>query len=282
MMETPPPDPMEETSPASLIREILRPEDQKPTYHITLPVFEGPMELLLHLIKEHRLDIYDIPISLLTREYLAYLDMMRALNLEVAGDFLVMAATLMHIKSRVLLPREKTDGEEEEDPRAELVRRILEYKQFKEAAEHLSVLEKERRKLVPRALPPEWKKRLEEEHLVEMTLFGLLSAFKDVLIHFQESSASAELVRPEITITQKINDWMDLLSQHNGATLQEFLQQCNTVLEKIVAFLALLELVRLHLVRVFQSEALGIIRVVRVESEEEETQTLNPKEETNG
>ncbi|HVM31942.1 MAG TPA: segregation/condensation protein A, partial [bacterium] len=104
------------------------------TYQITLPSFDGPMDLLLHLIKEHELDIYDIPISKITKEYLAYLEIMRSLNLEIAGDFLVMASTLMHVKSKMLLPLEPETEEEVEDPRAELMRRLLEYKKFKDAA----------------------------------------------------------------------------------------------------------------------------------------------------
>ena len=106
---------------AAILKQILHPEDQKPTFQITLPVFDGPMDLLLILLKEHQLDIYDIPIALITKEYLGVLEIMEAMNLEVAGDFLVMAATLMQIKSRMLLPLDPTpDGEEPEDPRAEL------------------------------------------------------------------------------------------------------------------------------------------------------------------
>jgi segregation and condensation protein A len=251
---------------ASILTAILHPEDQKPTYQITLPVFDGPMDLLLHLLKEHQVDIYDIPIALITKEYLSVLELMESLNLEVAGDFLVMAATLMQIKSRMLLPLEPgADGEEPEDPRTELVRRLIEYKQFKDAADRLSDLEKDRGRLFPRNVPEEWKQSAEEEHLVEVTLFGLLSAFKDVLIHSQ-GDITTELMRPEITITQKINDLMDVLQEKREVEFKSLLGEMRHKIEKIVTFLALLELVRLKLVKAYQQGAYGEIRICLTEN----------------
>jgi len=245
----------------AILQEMLHPEDQKLTYRINLPAFDGPMELLLHLIKEHEVDIYDIPIATVTREYLAVLELMESMNLEVAGDFLVMAATLMQIKSRMLLPSDpKNDGEEPEDPGAELVRRLLEYKQFKDAADQLSALEKDRGRIYPRNVPDEWKEAGEEEHLVEVTLFGLLNAFKDVLIHAQQD-CSTELIRPEITVTQKINDLMDLLQEQREIQFRPLLLSLKTKLEKIVTFLALLELVRLKLVKAYQAGPFEEIRL---------------------
>lgn len=258
-------EPSEADLPASRlavsIKEILAPEDQRPTYQITLPTFDGPMDLLLHLIKEHEIDIYDIPIHRITREYLSTLELMRALNLEVAGDFLVMAATLMQIKSRMLLPVDPSPEKEEEDPRAELVRRLLEYKMFRDAAERLSGLEKEHGRVFTRQVPDESKDAGEEEHLMEVTLFGLLSAFKDVLIQTQESM-TAELVRPEITVTQKINDIMDRLQEGAEVLFKPLVAECASKLERIVTFLAVLELVRLKLVRAFQRGAFDEIRLV--------------------
>jgi len=242
------------------IKEILHQEDQRPTYQITLPSFDGPMDLLLHLIKEHELDIYDIPIARITKEYLVYLDLMKALNLEIAGDFLVMAATLMQIKSRMLLPVDPTPDEPQEDPRLELMRRLIEYKKFKEAADQLSDFEKIRQNLLPRMVPAGLKEGGEEEHLEEVTLFGLLAAFKDVLIHAQEDF-TAELVRPEITVSQKINDMMDLLQKENRVALRPFLAALKTKIEKIVTLLALLEMIRLKLVKAFQDKAYGEIEV---------------------
>ncbi len=243
-----------------VIKEIISQEDQRPTYQITLPSFDGPMDLLLHLIKEHELDIYDIPISKITKEYLDYLEMMRSLNLEIAGDFLVMAATLMQIKSRMLLPVDPTPDEPQEDPRVELMRRLIEYKRFKDAAEQLAGLEKTRDYLLPRAVHDDLKQVGEEEHLEEVTLFGLLAAFKDVLIHTQED-VTAELARPEITVSQKINDLMDVLQSQQKIVFRPFLTACRTKIEKIVALLALLELIRLKLVRAVQDKIFGEIEV---------------------
>jgi segregation and condensation protein A len=249
-----------------VIREIIGQDDQRPTYQITIPLFDGPMDLLLHLIREHELDIYDIHISKITREYLDYLEVMRTLNLEIAGDFLVMAATLMQIKSRMLLPIDPSPDEPEEDPRLELMRRLVEYKKFKDAADQLQELEKGRSHLFPRNVPGDLKEVGEEEHLVEVTLFGLLAAFKDVLIHTQED-VTAELVRPEITVSQKINDLMDMLQTDRRIVFRPVLTACRTKMEKVVALLALLELVRLKLVRVVQNTIFGEIEVHLLQSE---------------
>ena len=257
-----------------VIKEIIGQEDQRPTYQITLPAFDGPMDLLLHLIKEHELDIYDIPISKITKEYLAYLDVMRTLNLEVAGDFLVMAATLMQIKSRMLLPVDPTPDQPEEDPRLELMRRLIEYKKFKDAADQMVELEKHKAHLFPRAVTPDLKQTGEEEHLEEVTLFGLLAAFKDVLIHSQED-ITGELVRPEITVSQKINDLMDILQSDTKIVFRPFLTACRTKVEKIVSLLALLELVRLKLVKVFQNKVFGEIEVHLVQSEPPDAPVAN-------
>ncbi len=248
------------------IKEILHPEDQRATYQITLPHFDGPMDLLLHLIKEHELDIYDIPISRITREYLAYLELMRALNLEMAGDFLVMASTLMHIKSRMLLPVDPSPDQPEEDPRLDLMRRLIEYKKFKDAAGQLSSLEKDRFHLLPRTVPSDFKEVGEEEHLQEVSLFGLLSAFKDVLIHSQED-VSAEITRPEITVSQKINDLMDLLQANPHMIFRPFLEACRTKIEKITSLLALLELIRLKLVKAVQHKVFGEIEIILLQQQ---------------
>jgi len=252
------------------IKEIIGAEDQRPTYQITIPSFDGPMDLLLHLIKEHELDIYDIPISKITKEYLAYLEIMKSLNLEIAGDFLVMAATLMQIKSRMLLPVDPTPDQPEEDPRLELMRRLVEYKKFRDAADQLLDLEKLRNHILSRKVSSEMKEVGEEEHLEEVTLFGLLAAFKDVLIHTQED-VTAELLRPEITVSQKINDLMDMLQAQQKVIFRPLLASCPTKIEKIIALLALLELIRLKLVKVFQDTIFGEIEVHLLQNETPET-----------
>ncbi len=257
-----------------VIKEIIGKDDQRPTYQITIPSFDGPMDLLLHLIKEHELDIYDIPISKITKEYLAYLEIMQTLNLEIAGDFLVMAATLMQVKSRMLLPVDPTPDQPEEDPRLELMRRLIEYKKFKDAADQLLDLEKLRGHLLSRKIPTNLKEVGEEEHLEEVTLFGLLAAFKDVLIHSQED-VTAELLRPEITVTQKINDLMDLLQAEQKIVFRPILTACRTKIEKIIALLALLELIRLKLVRVVQNKLFGEIEVYLLQNEITEPPVIN-------
>ncbi len=249
-----------------IIKEIIGQDDQRPTYQITIPEFDGPMDLLLHLIREHELDIYDVHISKITKEYLAYLDLMESLNVEIAGDFLVMAATLMQIKSRMLLPVDPSPDEPEEDPRLELMRRLVEYKKFKDASEQLQEMERGRAHLLPRNVPTDMKEVGEEEHLVEVTLFGLLAAFKDILIHTQED-VTAELVRPEITVSQKINDLMDMLHADRRIIFRPILTACRTKIEKVVALLALLELIRLKLVRVVQNTIFGEIEVHLLQSE---------------
>ncbi|HET9869934.1 MAG TPA: segregation/condensation protein A, partial [bacterium] len=199
-------------------------------------------------------------------EYLAYLEIMRSLNLEIAGDFLVMAATLMHVKSKMLLPIEPEAEEEVEDPRAELMRRLLEYKKFKDAAEQMQEMEKTRTRLFGRLVPEDMKQVGEEEHLEEVTLFGLLAAFKDVLIHSQEDP-TAELVRPEITVTQKINDVMDLLQTHKKVNFKPMLEACRTKIEKIICLLALLELMKLKLAKAFQNKIFDDIVIYLVQSD---------------
>lgn len=256
-----------------IIKEIIGKEDQRPTYQITIPSFDGPMDLLLHLIREHELDIYDIPISKITKEYLAYLEIMQSLNLEIAGDFLVMAATLMQIKSRMLLPIDPTPDQPEEDPRLELMRRLIEYKKFRDAADQLLDLEKLRTHLLPRTVAAGVKQVGEEEHLEEVTLFGLLAAFKDVLIHTQEN-VMGELIRPEITVSQKINDMMDLLQTQSRIVLRPLLNACRTKIEKIISLLALLEMIRLKLVRAVQNKVFGEIEVHLLQGETPEIGTV--------
>ena len=144
-------------------------------YNIKIPVFEGPFDLLLHLIRENKIDIYDIPIALITGQYLQYIEMMKELNLEIAGEFLVMAATLIHIKSRLLLPPdEETSAEENEDPRLELVQRLLEYQTFKEAASTLRKKEEDWMKIFFKEPVSDG----DEFYLVDVNLFDLIGAFK--------------------------------------------------------------------------------------------------------
>lgn len=227
-------------------------------YQVKLPIFEGPFDLLLHLIKKNEIDIYNIPISKITDEYLAYIQMMEMLDLNIAGDFIVMAATLMYIKSKMLLPPDETEEEVVEDPRAELVRKLLEYKRFKEAAEQLSNLESKKRNIFSRE---ENKDLKEEEEYVEATLFDLLRVFKNILIYLPKEEIQ-EIAREEFSVAQKINDILDRLEKEPQIKFNSLFELISKRREIIAIFLALLELVRLKLIRAYQSRLFDEINIV--------------------
>lgn len=238
-------------------------------YKVKLEVFEGPLDLLLHLIKENEIDIYDIPIAVITQQYLDYLDFMKELNIEVASEFLVMAATLIHIKSKMLLPpaEEMTEEEEEaEDPRAELVQKLLEYKKFKEAAEDLAVRELHWRDAFSRQpLKPETLIGEGDPLLIDLNLFDLISALKKVLERIPEKTFYG-ITRDELSIKDKISMILDILEGKESITFEELFSKDVAKVEVIVTFLALLELIRLRLVRIFQAEHFGIIRISKLAS----------------
>jgi segregation and condensation protein A len=233
--------------------------------NVKLEIFEGPLDLLLHLIKKSEIDIYDIPITVITQQYLQYLEMMKSLNLDVAGEFLLMAATLLHIKSKMLLPPgEEEQGEEEkeeEDPRAELVRRLLEYQRFKEAALDLSKGSLLDREVFARKFFAEnFLEESEEVLSGEVTLFELLEAMKKVL---QEISPEdfQEISLDHMTIKEKIHKIMEQLWERDSLTFGELFTPATQRGEIIVTFLALLELLRLRMIKVFQMESFGTIRI---------------------
>jgi segregation and condensation protein A len=242
-------------------------EPQELPLNVKLEVFEGPLDLLLHLIKKNEIDIYDIPITVITQQYLEYLEMMKNLNLDIAGEFLLMAATLLHIKSKMLLPPSEeepaAEGEEgiEEDPRAELVRKLLEYQRFKEAALELSkgpLLGRE--VFVRRFFEEKFLEGAEEALAGEATLFDLLEAMKKVLQgippeEFQEISLE------QLSIKEKIIQIMDRLWETESVTFNELFSAATPRWEMIVTFLALLELLRLRMIKVYQTESLGTIRI---------------------
>ena len=237
------------------------------TVTVRLARFEGPLDLLLHLIKRDEVDIYDIPISHITQQYLAYLELMRALDLEVAGEFLVMAATLMRIKAKMLLPLPAVGEEEEEgDPREELVQRLVEYRQFKEAAGTLKTREGERRLLYERGMVPG-----EEDAgplpLAPASLFDLLDALNRVMARVPEQTVYE--VRAE---SWSVEDKMSLIAtsvaERGSVSFVELLERCRARAEMVVTFVALLELVKLGHVGVVQPEAFGDILLVARTREE--------------
>lgn len=233
-------------------------------YQVRLEAFTGPLDLLLHLIKKNEINIYDIPIALITQQYLEYLTLMKTLNLTVAGEFLVMAATLIHIKSRMLLPAEDQPGDEEDgpDPRAELVRRLLEYKRFKEAAAQLADQGRIWREMFtrePAAAEPPPAEDLPLEHL---TLFDLVDALQGVLSRLPAAQC-LEIMPDNLTVQDRMNAILEALEREESVTFVSLFERDRHRLVIIVTFLALLELIRIKLVRVFQGEPFGPIRLAR-------------------
>jgi segregation and condensation protein A len=232
-------------------------------YNIKIPVFEGPFDLLLHLIKEAKIDIYDIPISLITSQYLHYIEMMKELNLEIAGDFLVLASTLIHIKSRMLLPPdEDLPLDEQEDPRLELVQKLLEYQAFKEAASTLREKEEEWKKVFSKEpLTDEG----EELYLVDVNLFDLMGAFKKLL-----ETASPDIVmitKDTLTVKDRMSVIMEMIEGHEAIRFEEIFKGSKTRIQLIVTFVALLELIRLGLVKAYQEKQFGNIWIINPSKE---------------
>jgi segregation and condensation protein A len=238
-------------------------------YKIKLPEFEGPMDLLLHLIKENKVDIYDIPISLITGQYLEYIEIMKELDLEIAGEFLVMAATLIQIKSRMLLPPdEEVPPEEMEDPRFELVQRLLEYQAFKDAASILKEKEDERLKIFgrPPEVPVEEEALLPELYLFDVNLFDLLAAFKKLLTNAPPEMRT--ITRETLTVKDKMMHIVDILEKIESIRFEELFKESYTRVQLIVTFLALLELLRLGLARVYQEQQFGNIWIINPQNRE--------------
>jgi segregation and condensation protein A len=241
-------------------------ESQLEAIKIKVEAFEGPLDLLVHLIKKNQMNVHDIQISIITRQYLEYLDLMQELNLDVASEFLVMAATLIHIKSKMLLPRPDTaagDPVDEEDPRDALVRRLLEHQKFKAAAELLH--EKETLRSAQWARPDS---RIEEiagedyEPEIEVDLFSLLSAFKQVIERARERPPVL-LPGEQIPIETRIEQLLERLSETEACGFTDLFANDATRADMIVTFLALLEMIRLKLIRVFQQGGAGAIRIYK-------------------
>jgi len=228
---------------------------------VKLARFEGPLDLLLHLIKRDEIDIYDIPIAHITQQYLAYLELMRQLDLDVAGEFLVMAATLMRIKAKMLLPLPSLGEEEDEgDPREELVQRLVEYRQFKEAAGTLKSREEERRQLFERGMLPG-----EDEAgplpLAPATLFDLLDALNRIMQRVPEQQVY-DVQAEAYDVEDKMSLIARTVAERGSVSFTTLMMACRARAEVIVTFIALLELVKLGTVAVTQAEAFGDIDIV--------------------
>ncbi len=228
--------------------------------NVQLKIFEGPLDLLLHLIKKNEVSITDIPIATITEQYLATLELMQSLNLDVAGEFLVMAATLIHIKSRMLLPPGEEEDEEEEggDPREELARRLLEYQRFKEAAGELEKREVLKRDVFVR--PSEVLEEVEPGGFEGVSLFDLISALRHVLERFPDERIH-EITLERITVREKMNFLLDDLHRRVKVIFQSLFETAASRLEVVVTFLAMLELVKIRAIRVLQEEKEGPIAI---------------------
>lgn len=222
--------------------------------------FEGPLDLLLHLIQKNELDIFNIPIALVTEQYLEYLQLMKVLNLDIAGEYLLMASTLLHIKSKMLLPRSSEKEEEEEDPRAELVRRLLEYQKYKQAAVELEQRPLLDRDVFVRLMPSEPEAGPEEEK-IEVNLLELLEAFRNVLERVKPEGVHEVLLEP-ISVEDKIEEILMFLERENRSVAfhRLFPEQASRRIV-VVTLLAILELVKMKRIRIFQVTPFETIRV---------------------
>jgi segregation and condensation protein A len=231
---------------------------------IQVASFDGPLDLLLYLIRRNEIDIYDIPIAPITRQYLDYLELMRDLNLDVAGEFMVMAATLIHIKSKMLVPVEpaETTEEDAEDPRAALVQRLLEFQRYKEAAGVLH--QKGEVRAATWTRPDTVVPRFDEagEEMLEAGLFDLVSAFKE-LLERRKALLAHEVEAPGRSLEEAMQDLLALVPAGGSLDFIELFAAQQTKGDMIVTFLALLELVRLKRIKVYQRGAFGAIRVFR-------------------
>ena len=240
-------------------------------YKVKFEVFEGPLDLLLYLIKKEEVDIYEVNLTKMAKQFIEYIETMRLLDLEIAGEFLVMASTLMYIKSRELLPVEQqvqVEGEDEgEDPRWELIRQLVEYKKFKDAAAQLQVLEVARENTFPR-LPI--KPVFEEERPAakpEVSIFDLINAVNTVLQRFTKKDDERDIFEDKWTVSEKIEQVMKTLAERGRMTFSEMFAQAASRSEVVCTFLALLELIRMKQLVCLQAEPFAEIEVTRSQTE---------------
>jgi len=236
------------------------------SFKIKLDIFEGPLDLLLYLVKKEHINIYDIPIARITDEYMRYLELMRLLDLKIAGEFLVMASTLMQIKSKMLLPSSEKEVQQEiEEEKQQLIEQLLEYERFKEIAEELRQRQLERQKSFVRPTPfnpEETAKAKEKEKYFEASLFDLLTAFKEVLKDIPVD-LFYEAIKDEFTVEEKIHEILHLLLDEEIILLSFLFNKAKNKLEIIVTFLAILELIRLKEIKVVQERLFGEIKIIR-------------------
>lgn len=241
-------------------------------YKVKFEVFEGPLDLLLYLIKKQEVDIYQVNLTRLAEQFIEYIELMRELDLDVAGEFLVMAATLMYIKSRELLPTdqraEAQDDEEGEDPRWELIRQLVAYKKFKDAAARLQELEARQEAVFPRAPAPVELETLTPPPRPEVSIFDLLGAVSQVLKRFSARTDARDIFEERWTVSEKIGHILRVLAERGRALFSELFAGAASRAEVVVTFLALLELIRLKQVTAHQPQEFGEIELRRAPTAE--------------
>lgn len=236
-------------------------------YKVKFEVFEGPLDLLLYLIKKEEVDIYQVNLTRLAEQFIQYIETLRLLDLEVAGEFLVMAATLMYIKSRELLPRDQqvqVEGDDEgEDPRWELIRQLVEYKKFKDAAAQLADLELRQEQVFPRA-PAKLEFESEPPRRLEASIFDLVNAVTAILQRLAQREDQRDIFEDKWSVSEKIEFLLRQISERPQLRFSELFQQVTSRAEVVVTFLALLELIRLKQLIALQHEAFGEIHLQRI------------------
>ncbi|NUM53381.1 MAG: segregation/condensation protein A [Candidatus Hydrogenedentes bacterium] len=258
-----------DTAPIGVDEPFIVDEATDEVLRLHLEKFEGPLEVLLYLIKSQEIDIFDIPIVKVTEQFLRFIEVMSEENLEVTGDFLVMAATLIQIKSKMLLPPDVETAEDEEfedeDPRMELVEKLLEYRRYRDVAERLQFLESERERLFARStkpaldLPPE-----EEEEMLEVTLYDLVTAFKGVLRYFTEDNIHT-IAGEGASVDEKVEYIEERLAREGSVAWTELFKECRSRVELVCCFLAILELCRMGRIRAHQHHSFEEIRLFPAE-----------------
>jgi len=239
---------------------------RRPVYEVRLDAFEGPLDLLLHLIREHEIDIYDIPIATITSQYLEYISFMESLDLSLAGEFLEMAATLIRIKVQMLLPPAIDETEDDEDPREQLVRKLVEYKQFKEAAGVLSTHEEERKSFVRHSVDTRPYRAVDdeevdtEEFLRDVTLFDLVDCLREVLERVPSRIDVHEVDMEVVSVEDRMEHIRSEITR-GATTFRRLFAGAVTKVEVVTTFIALLELVRLGAIMAVQDSSFGDIAI---------------------
>ncbi len=243
------------------------------SYEVRLDIFQGPLDLLLYLIKKNEIDIYNIPIALITKQYLETLEWMKSLNLDLAGEYLVLASTLLLIKSRMLLPDETPEGgtgdeEAGEDPRQDLVRQLLEYQAFKEAALHLDGRPWLERDVFKRGAYPDLPPAgVEEEEIAEVGIVELVDAFRRIVSSLEREELM-QINSEKLSVTDRINEILEKLRETGQISFQELLEGARDRRRIVYTFLALLELMKLRMIKAYQTGPFGPIRIFPAVEEE--------------